>query len=84
MIFNERTNTLLYKNISLTLYSRKGDVSVVCDRWVERHISERGLVLLISSSRSQGVPMLAPLASSSEMPLIGCMSYTRLRFSASV
>ena len=24
MIFNERTNTLLYKNISLTLYSRKG------------------------------------------------------------
>ena len=27
--FNERTNTLLYKNISLTLYSRKGDVSCV-------------------------------------------------------
>ena len=24
--FNERTNTLLYKNISFTLYSRKGDV----------------------------------------------------------
>ena len=27
--FNERTNTLLYKNIPLTLYSRKGDVSYV-------------------------------------------------------
>ena len=27
--FNERRNTLLYKNISLTLYSRKGDVSCV-------------------------------------------------------
>ena len=29
--FNERTNTLLYKNISLTLYSRKGDVSCVSE-----------------------------------------------------
>ena len=29
MNLNERTNTLLYKNISLTLYSRKGDVSCV-------------------------------------------------------
>ena len=27
--FNERTNTLLYKNIPLALYSRKGDVSCV-------------------------------------------------------
>ena len=27
--FNERTNTLLYKNIPLTLYSRKGDVREV-------------------------------------------------------
>ena len=27
--FNERTNTLLYKNISITLYSRKGDVCCV-------------------------------------------------------
>ena len=31
--FNERTNTLLYKNISLTLYS-KGLMLVVCERWV--------------------------------------------------
>ena len=31
--FNERTNTLLYKNIPLTLYS-KGLVLVVCERWV--------------------------------------------------
>ena len=26
---NKRTNTLLYKNISLTLYSQKGDVGCV-------------------------------------------------------
>ena len=29
MNFNEQTNTLLYENIPLTLYSRKGDVSCV-------------------------------------------------------
>ena len=29
MNFNERMNTLLYKNISLTLYSGKGDVGCV-------------------------------------------------------
>ena len=32
--FNERTNTLLYKNISLTLYSRKG-WCLCCVWWVE-------------------------------------------------
>ena len=39
--FNERTNTLLYKNIPLTLYSRngcervvKGLMLVMCERWV--------------------------------------------------
>ena len=31
--FDERTNTLLYKNIPLTLYS-KGLMLVVCERWV--------------------------------------------------
>ena len=31
---NKRTNTLLYKNISLTLYSWKGWCLVVCERWV--------------------------------------------------
>ena len=34
--FNERTNTLLYKNIPLTLYSRNGDVFCVWEvswRW---------------------------------------------------
>ena len=29
--FNKRMNTLLYKNITLTLYSRKGDV-LLCVR----------------------------------------------------
>ena len=34
--FNERTNTLLYKKyVSLTLYSERIDVSVVCERWVK-------------------------------------------------
>ena len=32
--FNERMNILLYENISLTLYSRKGLMLVVCERWV--------------------------------------------------
>ena len=36
-IFNERRNTLLYKNIPLTLYSRKGDFSCLWEvswrRW---------------------------------------------------
>ena len=31
--FNERTNTLLYKNIPLTLYSKRL-MLVVCERWV--------------------------------------------------
>ena len=58
--FNERTNTLLYKNISLTLYSRKG--WCFCGVWEmgEDIYSERGLLLLISSSKRQGVPTLEP------------------------
>ena len=36
MQFNERTNTLLYKNIHLSHFILKMvDVSVVCERWVE-------------------------------------------------
>ena len=39
MNFNEWTNTLLYKNIYLShLILERVDVSVVCERWVERHI----------------------------------------------
>ena len=58
--FNERTNTLLYKNISLTLHSRKG--WCFCGVWEVggEAYSERGLLLPISSSRSQGMPTPAP------------------------
>ena len=39
---------------------KKVDVSVVCERWMERHIySKRGLLLPKSSSRSQEVATLA-------------------------
>ena len=48
------------KNISLTLYSRKGwCFRGVWDGWRDIY-SERGLLLPISSSRGQGVPTLAP------------------------
>ena len=79
---NEPTNTFLYKNISLTLYSRKG--WCFCGVWEMggETYTQRGLLLPISSSRSQGVPTLAPLASSSEMPLIDCVSLAQLWFSA--
>ena len=76
--FNERKNTLLYKNISLTLYSRKG--WCFCGVW--DIYSERGLLLTISSSGSQGCQHLHLLASSSETPLISCVSLARLWFSA--
>ena len=55
---NER-NTFIYKNISLTLYSRKDWCFCVRDGRGDIY-SERGLLLPISSSRSQGVPTLAP------------------------
>ena len=45
--FNKRTNTLLYKNIPLTLYSRKGDVSCVWEgSW------KRGQTAILTQSSS--------------------------------
>ena len=79
---NERTHVFIKIYLSLLILERV-DVSVVSERWVERHIySERGLFLSISSSRCQGCQRLRPLASLSETPLIGCVSLARLRFSA--
>ena len=58
-----KRNTLLYKSISLSFYSRKGHNSLLYslrDRWRDIY-SERGFLLApISSSWSQGVPTLAP------------------------
>ena len=64
---NERTsmnkrNTLLYKNLSFSFYSRKGhrDVISLRDRWREIYSGRGLLYCLISSSWSQGVSILAP------------------------
>ena len=66
--------------ISLSFYSRKGPI-LSCWFEIDREIiySERGFLLPITSSRSQGVPTLE---SSSETPLLCSMSLVRLRFSA--
>ena len=62
-IYNEQTNALLYKNIYLSDFIlERVDVSVVCERWAERHIPRgRRLLLPISPPRSQGVPPLSKL-----------------------
>ena len=49
---------------------------------MERHISEKGFLLPISSSRNQGCQRLHPLASSLVTPLIGRVSLAGLQFSA--
>ena len=81
--FNERTNTLLYKKkISHTLFS-KGLTFLWCvrDGWRDIY-SKRRLLLPIYSSGGHGCQRLPPASSSSETPLIGCVSLARLRFSA--
>ena len=57
---NERTHFFIKIYLTHFILERV-DVSVVCERWIEKHIlSERGLRLPISSSRNQGVPTSAP------------------------
>ena len=60
---------------------KRVNVSVVCERWVER-----GLLIPISSSWSQEVPVLAPpmqaVSSDGLTLLISCVSLAWLRFSA--
>ena len=55
-------------------------VSVVCERWVERHIL-RGDFFLYLLPGVRGCQPFHPLASSSETPPIGCVPLARLRFS---
>ena len=74
-------NTLLYENIYLShlILERVVFFSVVCERWVERHILRERT----SSSRNPGGGQsLHPLASSSETLLVGCVAVARPRFSA--
>ena len=79
---NERTHFLI-KNISLTLYSRKG--WCFCSVWemggeTNTQIEDSLFPYLLPGARA--CQCLHPLASSSEPPLIGCVSLVRLRFSA--
>ncbi len=56
MNFNQRTNTLIYKNMYLSHFIlERVDVSVVCERWVERHILRER-----TSSSHIFLPTLAP------------------------
>ena len=77
------TNTLLYKNITLTLYSRKG--WCFCGVWEmggETYTQREDFFFPYLLSGARGCQRLHPLASLSEMPLIGCVSLAWLRFSA--
>ena len=79
---NDKRNTSLYKYISHPLFSKE-PTACCClrDRW--RDISQREdffFPYLLPGAR--GCQRLHPLASSSETPLIGCVSHARLWFSA--
>ena len=75
---NERTHFLIKIYLSPFILERV-DVSVVCERWVERHIlRERTSFSHIFFKEPGGCQRLHPLASSSETPLIDCMSLARL------
>ena len=77
--FNERTNTLLYKNIPLTLYSRKGDFS--CVREVSWRRGQTAtywpkVLLTIAALRAQAVCLelvLTPLASYIQLTQAVCV-----------
>ena len=62
VLFNQRTNeAVLYKNISLILFSKEAHCLLLVEREMERHILREGTSSCpISSSRSPGVPPLAP------------------------
>ena len=82
---NERIHYFI-EYIFLTLYSRRVDVSVVCERWVERHILREMTSSSHIISQEPGcayacTPMQA-VSSDCLTPLIGCVSPTRHRFSA--
>ena len=77
MQFNERTNTLLYKNISLSLYSPKcWSFWGVWEMGGETYTQRDDFLYLLPGAR--GCQRLHHLASSSETPLIVCVSLARL------
>ena len=55
---------------------------MVCERWVERHIlRNRTSSFHIFFQESGGTNACTPLQARQRRPLIGCMSFSRLRFS---
>ena len=79
---NERTHYFI-KNISLTLYSRKGwSFCRVWEMGRETYTQREDFFFSYDLPKASGCQQLHPLASSSETPLIGCVSFARLRFSA--
>ena len=82
---NERTHFFIkiYKNLSLTLYSRKG--WCFCAVWEmggETYTQWEDFFFPYLLPGARGCQPLHPLARSSETPLINCGSLARLRFSA--
>ena len=83
MNFNEWTNTLLYKNISLRLYSQKG--WCFCGVWEmggETYTRREDFFFPYLLPGVRGCQRFHPHASSSGRPLVSCVSHARLRFSA--
>ena len=81
--FSKRTHTLLYQNISFTLYSQK--VWCFCGVWKmggERYTKREVFFISYLLPGARWCQHLHPLASSSETPLINCVSLTWLQFSA--
>ena len=78
---NERT--LLYKNIYISHFIlERVDASVVCERWVSETYTQTADFFPYLLPGARECQRLHPLASSSETPLVGCVSHARLRFSA--
>ena len=72
-------NTLLYKNIPLTLYSRKGWCFYgVWEMGGETYTQREDYFFSYLLPGAGGCQRLHPIASSLETPLIGCMSLARL------
>ena len=81
---NERTLFFIKKKyISHTLFT-KGLMFLWCvrDGWRDIHSEREDFFFPYLLPRTRGCLRLDPLASSSEMPMFGCVSHARLRFSA--
>ena len=81
---NERTHFFIKIYLSHFILERV-NVSVVCERWGGETYTQREdffFPYLLPGSR--GCQHLHPLASSTETPLIVCVSLARLRFSANL